>query len=465
MKKILLVEPAYRNKYPPLALMKISTYHKRMGDEVFFCRGKKSELKKCCWDRIYISTLFTFHWKIVIETIKYYKKSVVKTSDIICGGVLATVLGEELKEETGVTVISGLLDEPGILDNNDIIIDTLPPDYSIIDTSENEFLSYEYPVKDSYIAYATRGCVRRCKFCAVPSIEPCFGPYIDIKEQVNYIKDNYGEKKHLLLLDNNVLASDRFDDIIDDIKQLGYAKGATYKRILGNGRTSTSKKYVDFNQGIDARLLTREKCMKLAEIAIRPLRIAFDSADEKSVSLYKEKAAMAAECGIEHLSNYILFNYEDTPEELYMRLEINLELNEYFESVGNKARIWSFPMKYSPIKGEHCFDRKYIGEHWNKKYLRGVHCILNATHGMVGPKKAYFHIAFGESVEEFMEILSMPERYVIERKKSADKGLTAEWRKIFSELSADSCEYDYIMNGNLREIPLEFKQSLRHYIM
>ena len=73
---ILLVEADYKNKYPPLGLMKISAYHKSRGDNVVFVKGKNKELKTKKWDRIYITTLFTFYWKKTIETIKYYYKSV-----------------------------------------------------------------------------------------------------------------------------------------------------------------------------------------------------------------------------------------------------------------------------------------------------------------------------------------------------------------------------------------------------
>ena len=82
MKKILLVEPQYRNKYPPLGLMKISTYHKLKGDQVVFIKGKNTEIKAQKWDRIYISTLFTFYWKITIDTIKYYSSSITENGNI-----------------------------------------------------------------------------------------------------------------------------------------------------------------------------------------------------------------------------------------------------------------------------------------------------------------------------------------------------------------------------------------------
>jgi len=449
MTKILLIEPSYKNKYPPLALMKISTYHKSKGDKVVFAKGKILEIKNMHWDRIYISTLFTFHWKTTLDTIDFYKNSVTHMSDIFCGGVLATVLAGELRAEFDITILPGLLDKSGILGDDDCIIDVLPPDYSIIEPSLNPYLSYDYSVRDSYIVYATRGCIRSCSFCAVPTMEPCFTSYIDIKHQVNYIKNNFGEKKHLLLLDNNVLASDEFYKIIDDIKELGYQKGATYRKMM-NGRTSVSRKYVDFNQGIDARLLTRDKCLKLSEIAIRPLRIAFDSADEESVALYKEKTLLAAECGIEHLSNYMLFNFEDKPEDFYNRLHISMMLNETFSDMGYKSRIWIFPMKYTPTSGLNSLDRKFIGINWNRKYLRAIQCVLNATHGVVGPKKDFFHAAFGKDLDEFFKILAMPEKYIINRNLYEDNGLTSQWYKEFKKLSPSSVTYDFIMNCDLK---------------
>ena len=38
-RKVLLIEPNYRNKYPPMSLMKLATYHRMLGDEVTFFKG------------------------------------------------------------------------------------------------------------------------------------------------------------------------------------------------------------------------------------------------------------------------------------------------------------------------------------------------------------------------------------------------------------------------------------------
>lgn len=59
-------------------------------------------------------------------------------------------------------------------------------------------------------------------------MEPQYCDYIGLKEQITITNDRFGEQKDLLLLDNNVLASKCYEQIIDEIKECGFEKGATY---------------------------------------------------------------------------------------------------------------------------------------------------------------------------------------------------------------------------------------------
>src|ERR1019366_1846308 len=71
-KKILLIEPGYKNKYPPLGLMKIAQYHGPNGkrDNVKFIKGPDKSVLDTCWDKIYVTTLFSFEWKKISEAIE-----------------------------------------------------------------------------------------------------------------------------------------------------------------------------------------------------------------------------------------------------------------------------------------------------------------------------------------------------------------------------------------------------------
>jgi hypothetical protein len=375
-KRVLLIEPEYKVKYPPLGLMKISTYHKMHGDEVVFHRGTNASIRDQNWDIIYITTLFTFMWKSTIETIKFYQRNRTNIKNIRVGGILASLLQDDVEAETGIRPHFGLWER----------VDRLPPDYKFADGT------YEYYKNNASFAYMTKGCPNHCSFCAVSKLEPEYVDFIPLKHQLS------SNKKDLILLDNNVLASKNFSQIINEIQECGFVKGAIY----GNSRRN-----IDFNQGLDARLLTEEKMELLSQLPINPLRIAFD--DIKLKELYIEKVRLAHKYGLKHLSNYILFNYKDMPEDLYERLRINIELNA---ELG--LSIFSFPMRYLPLNAK---DRRYISPKWNSTQLRGVQCILHATHGVVGPKKPFFERAFGKTAEEFKYIIEQPEEAIFYREK------------------------------------------------
>lgn len=570
-RKVLLIEPNYKNKYPPMGLMKIATYYRMCHDDVRFYKGDmrmlavelicedliahldivfpdtfwkqyypvlfefikigkhsileddtifeneaildalkeyrrkykdKEYFTKPRFDKVGITTLFTFYWDITIDTINFAKQLCKRPEDVMVGGIMSSILSVEVYEATGIHPHVGLLNQPGdIDDDNDLIIDELPLDYSIL-----EEVDYTYPTNNAYFAYTTRGCVNKCKFCAVPKLEPQYRSYIGLKKQIETANERFGPQQDLMLLDNNVLASDDYGHIIDEIKDCGFQKGAVYnvpdeynivihnlrdsyndrayirkavkiyREVInrmkdGKEKTdlyskieeahclfpytaskesilaldeyvrplyakthkpSTRKRIVDFNQGIDSRLINESNMKKLSEINIYPLRIAFDHWQLREV--YEESVRTAIKSGIKNLSNYLLYNFEEKPEELYLRLRLNVDLCEELD-----ASIYSFPMKYHPIDDPAFFkNRDYIGKHWNRKFIRAVQAVLNSTKGKVGKGVEFFEEAFGRDIDEFWKILWMPETFIIYRRKY-DENLRNRLADRYTAHSSDDC--------------------------
>lgn len=69
--------------------------------------------------------MFTFYWDITIQTINFAKKLCKTPDGVMVGGGMATILKDRVHEATGIDPYSGTLSTPGVLDDNDYIIDTL----------------------------------------------------------------------------------------------------------------------------------------------------------------------------------------------------------------------------------------------------------------------------------------------------------------------------------------------------
>jgi hypothetical protein len=441
-KNILLLEPEYKNKYPPLGLMKIAQYHGPNGkhDNVRFVKGTDPAVESVAWDRVYITTLFSFEFTKIAATIDYALRLVRgQASRVFVGGIAASLMHQRFLDEPrwgGIRFIAGLLDrspsESLHLDDfsgdfyaDDIggaAIETLTPDYSILDQ-----IAYQYPVVDAYFTYASRGCIRKCNFCGVPKLEGALRDNESIAGVVNAIERLYGPKKDLILMDNNVVASPRYKDIIAEIRDLGFTRNA---KLLRNGRTYVRR--VDFNQGVDARILSKDPMYlrEMATIAVRPLRIAFDHLGLKKP--YEASIRIAHDFGLDELSNYMLYNFHDSPTDLYARMVLNVDLNR---ELG--VRIWSFPMRYQPTDLP---NRSYVGEHWSRYELRSMQIILQATHGVVSGEPEFFDRAFGSSMGEFLHLLMLPQHYLFNRDYfdgGAGSAERAAFETLYGRLSAD----------------------------
>jgi hypothetical protein len=410
--RVLLVEPDYKSKFPPLGLLKIGTFHKNRGDEVVFVRGL-SEPEY--WDRVYITTLFSFHHEKIIKTILHYKAMLRDdASRIFVGGGYATLCPQNIYEETGIYPLKGLLDKPNMLGLGEKCVDLMIPDYDLLNQAE-----YDYGQKNCYFGYATRGCVNRCAFCAVPKLEPEFVSYTGLKKHIETVKEKFGERQNLVLMDNNVLASEEFDRIIGDLIDLNFGRGAKL-----NGRL----RFVDFNQGLETERITKEKAKKLAQICLKPVRLAYDFASDTSRTRFERAVQYLAEEGFTDFSTYVLYNFNDKPSDFYRRLDHCRELNDRL-----KIQIYSFPMRYLPPTYK---DRSYVGKHWNRKMISGLQKITNVTHGSVMPGSNFFRRAYGTSFEEFEAICAMPDNLLLYRGwKDEDNPEAALWRDTFLQLT------------------------------
>ena len=170
--------------------------------------------------------------------------------------------------------------------------------------------------------------------------------------------------------------------------------------------------------------MTKKVATRLSSINLSPVRLAFDF--DAIEPHYRTAVQHLADVGFRHFTTYLMFNFSDTPRSLYRRMKINLELGRK-----HGIEVTGFPMRFIPIDD---VDRQYVSPGWTWRYLRGIQCVLLATHGMVSPYRPFFHAAFGSSYEEFLEILSMPDRYIIQREKYKNRE-AMDWRKRFRRLS------------------------------
>lgn len=169
------------------------------------------------------------------------------------------------------------------------------------------------------------GCINRCKFCAVKIIEG------DLKELSTW------EPKPIVC-DNNLLACSRshFNKAVDSLKNV-------------NG--------IDFNQGLDCRLINEHHLSRFQELDIKYLRFSWDNiSEEKHVKDAIKKCLDAGYPKIK-IRIYVLVNFDDTPEEATYKITT-------LKSMG----ITSFPMRFQPLNTLKI--NSYVSDQWDKNELK-----------------------------------------------------------------------------------------------
>lgn len=210
------------HNYPNLPLMKISAWHKAQGDSVEWYQP----LFSGHLDKVYMSKVFSF-----TPDYEYYiDADVVERGG--SGYCIELVDGKEVfhKEKN-----KSLPDE----------IEHIYPDYSL----------YPSMTKDTAYGFLTRGCPRGCDFCIVAKKEgKCSYKVADLKEF-------WRDQKNIELLDPNILACKDWKDLLQQLID--------------------SKAKVNFNQGLDIRMMTEEKAQMLENIKISAIHFAWDRYEDK----------------------------------------------------------------------------------------------------------------------------------------------------------------------------------------
>ena len=218
------------HNYPNLALMKISAYHKKLGDHVEWYKPMFSGHM----DKVYMSKVFSF-----TPNYEYF----IDAEEIIKGGTgycIETVNNKEIYHK-----------ELDINLSNEI--EHIYPDYSI----------YSEYTKDTAYGYLTRGCPRGCDFCIVKDKEG------KRSYKVADLSEFWRGQKHIELLDPNLLACTDWKDLLQQLIE--------------------SKAKVNFNQGLDIRFMTDEKAEKLSQINIYAIHFAWDRIEDESLIIPKFK--------------------------------------------------------------------------------------------------------------------------------------------------------------------------------
>ena len=263
--KIGLIDVDSHN-YPNLPLMKISAYHKQIGDEVLWY----DPMFGGHFDKVYMSKVFSFS-----QDYKYF----VNANEVIKGGS-----GYCISLENGKEVFDKSKDIELPYE-----IEHIYPDYSL------------YGIKDIAYGFLTRGCPRGCKFCHVAEKEG------KKSYKVADLTEFWHGQKNIVLCDPNILAC-------KDCKSL-------LQQLID------SKAWIDINQGLDIRLMNEEKAELIKKMKIKELHFAWDRYEDKDIIIPKLKMFKEiTQIDIRKLIVFVLCNFDTTIEQDLERIYTLREL-------------------------------------------------------------------------------------------------------------------------------------------
>ena len=243
------------HNYPNLPLMKLSAWHKAQGDHVEWY----DPISSGHMDKVYLSKVFSFS-----PDYDYF----IDADEVVRGG-------------SGYCI--SLVDGKEVFDKSKDIelpyeVEHIYPDYSL------------YGVTDTAYGFLSRGCPRGCSFCHVENKEG------RASRKVADLSEFWNGQKNIVLCDPNILACPDWKDLLQQLID--------------------SKATVDFNQGLDIRVMTEEKAKMLKQIRTRDLHFAWDRYQDKDKILPKFEVFKGITGKRDRdLIVYVLCNFDTTIEQ------------------------------------------------------------------------------------------------------------------------------------------------------
>lgn len=259
------------HNFPNIPLMKLSAWHKAQGDTVEWYQP----LFSGHMDRVYMSKVFGF-------TPDY--EHCIDADEIIKGGS-----GYCIKLVDGREVYDKSKDQP-LPDE----IEHIYPDYGL----------YPELTKDTAYGFLTRGCPRGCDFCHVQRKEG------GVSHKVSDLSEFWNGQKKIVLCDPNILAYRGHMELLQQLVDSGAS--------------------VNFNQGLDIRLVNDKNIELLKQIRLESIHFAFDRWQDKDIieprlRMFSEKTGWTKDKG--RVMVYILCNFDTTIDQDIYRIQLCRELN------------------------------------------------------------------------------------------------------------------------------------------
>jgi hypothetical protein len=286
------------HNFPNIPLMKLSAWHKKQGDHVEWYSSLLSERM----DIVYMSKVFSS-----TPDYPYY----INADKVVKGG-------------SGYCI--DIVDGKEVFDRRKDIelpyeIEHIYPDYSL------------YGITDTAYGFLTRGCPRGCSFCHVESKEG------RASRKVADLCEFWNGQKNIILCDPNILACREWKDLLQQLID--------------------SKATVNFNQGLDIRLMTSEKAKMLKQIKQKNMHFAWDRYEDKDKIIPKFKEfKQIVDKNANSLIVYVLCNFDTTIEQDLERIYTLRDLGYWaYVMLYNKKNI---PKNHELRKMQRWVNNRFI---------------------------------------------------------------------------------------------------------